>query len=132
MSCTSDVGQNDGKPLQRCGKDFRESFTALCTMIHASARDHGFWDSELNFGEKIALVHSELSEALEKNRKGVNNGLGLADEHCPQHSGVAIELADAIIRIMDLAGYLGMDIGAAIIENMNFNSNRPYLHGKTS
>ena len=105
---------------------FLETMENLQRNIHGQALKSGFWgEGGNNFGEKIALIHSELSEALEKHRKGVG-----PDEHCPEYSGVAIELADAVIRILDLCGYLGIDLGSAILAKANFNATRPYKHGK--
>ena len=70
------------------------------------------------FGLKLALVHSELSEALEGARKDK------ADEHLPHRKSVEVELADAGIRIADLAGAMGLDLGAAIAEKMAYNAQR--------
>lgn len=67
---------------------------------------------------KLALCHSELSEALEGMRKG------LMDDHLKHRAMVEVELADTMIRIMDLAGYLGLDLGGAIIEKLNYNAQR--------
>lgn len=68
--------------------------------------------------EKLALVHSEVSEALEGHRKGK------FDEHLPLRSAIEVELADAVIRIGDLAGALGLDLGGAIAEKMAYNAVR--------
>lgn len=68
--------------------------------------------------QKLALIHSEVSEALEGARKDKQ------DEHLPHRKSVEVELADAVIRIMDLAGALGLDIGAAIAEKMAYNAQR--------
>lgn len=68
--------------------------------------------------EKIALIHSEVSEALEGLRKDK------ADEHLPHRKSVEVELADAVIRIADLAGALGLDLGGAIAEKMAYNAQR--------
>lgn len=73
---------------------------------------------ERNFGELIALVHSELSEALEADRKG------LMDSHLPHRKGVEVELADAVIRIFDMAGGLGLQLGEAIAEKLAYNQQR--------
>lgn len=71
-----------------------------------------------NVGELIALMHSELSEALEAHRKD------LMDDKLPHRNGVEVELADTMIRILDAAGGLGLDIGGALEEKLAFNRNR--------
>lgn len=68
--------------------------------------------------KKLALVHSEVSEALEGHRKG------LMDDHLPHRPMVEVELADAIIRIMDLAGGLDLDVVGAIAEKLEYNRSR--------
>lgn len=71
-----------------------------------------------NKGEMLCLIHSEISEAMEGERKG------LMDDHLPHRVMAEVELADAVIRIMDYAGRFKYDIGGAIIEKMEYNSNR--------
>lgn len=68
--------------------------------------------------QKLCLVHSEVSEAMEGHRKG------LQDDKLPHRSMIEVELADAVIRIADLAGALQIDLGAAIAEKMAFNAER--------
>lgn len=70
-------------------------------------------------GQKLALIHSEVSEAMEGHRKG------LPDDKLPHRPMVEVELADAVIRIADLAGALGLDLGGAIAEKLAFNAQRP-------
>ena len=70
------------------------------------------------FSNKLALIHSEISEAMEGDRKG------LMDAHLPHRPMREVELADAIIRIFDLAGAYGMDLGGAIEEKMAYNLQR--------
>lgn len=67
---------------------------------------------------KLCLIHSEISEAMEGHRKN------LMDEHLPHRSMLEVELADAVIRIADLAGALGLDLGGAIAEKMAYNATR--------
>lgn len=71
-----------------------------------------------NVGELIALCHSELSEALEGHRKG------LKDDKLPTRPMVEVELADLLIRVFDMCGGLGLDIGGAFVEKMIYNANR--------
>ena len=74
--------------------------------------------------QAIALMHSELSEALEADRKD------LKDNKLTHRSGLEVELADAIIRIKDFAGGKDLDIDGAIKEKLAYNTTRPYLHGE--
>lgn len=69
--------------------------------------------------QKLCLTHSEVSEAMEGHRKG------LMDDKLPHRPMLEVELADAVIRIADLAGALGLDLGGAIAEKMAFNAQRP-------
>lgn len=84
----------------------------------------GFWDSD-NTGEKIALMHSELSEALEADRKNIES-----DDKIPDFTGVEAELADTVIRILDFAGCKNLRLGEAIMAKLQFNLTRPFKHGK--
>lgn len=68
--------------------------------------------------QKLLLIHSEVSEACEAHRKG------LMDSHLPHRNGIEVELADAAIRIFDLAGALGFDLGAAMSEKLAYNAMR--------
>lgn len=93
------------------------------------AEDHG-WHEDIDdrtFVEKLALVHSEVSEALEEYRDGHLIDETYFDGTKPE--GVPIELADAVIRIFDLAGIYGIDIDAAISTKQDFNRTRPFRHG---
>lgn len=74
--------------------------------------------------QAIALMHSELSEALEADRKD------LMDNKLTHRSGLEVELADAIIRIKDFAGGKDLDIDGAVEEKLAYNTTRPYLHGE--
>lgn len=68
--------------------------------------------------EKLCLVHSEVSESMEAARKG------LMDDKLPHRKGIEVELADAVIRILDLCGALELDLANAIAEKLNYNASR--------
>ena len=104
---------------------FIEAFKRMQESIHANAKDKGWWDEPRTNGEIIALIHSELSEALEGMRHG-----NPPDQHLPELSSVEVELADAIIRIMDYAQVGNLKVAEALIAKMQYNKNRPHKHGK--
>jgi hypothetical protein len=113
----------------------------LQKKIHENAVQKGFWnfqeevysvystckeDIKLHVtATKLALCHSELSEALEDARNGHQ-----PDDKIPEFSGAEVELADCIIRILDLAGGRGWRVAEAMIAKMRYNASRPYKHGK--
>ena len=94
-------------------------------LAHSTATDAGWYNDpatgepvERNFGEVVALMHSELSEALEADRKG------LMDDKLPHRDGREVEFADCIIRILDTAAALGLDVAGALIEKNRYNQQR--------
>ncbi len=101
------------------------NLTEFAKKVHQNAVEHGWWEEERSFGDIVALCHSELSEALEEYRK--NNPHFYYDGEKPE--GIAVELADCIIRILDYCGREEIDIEAIILEKHEFNKTRPYKHG---
>lgn len=104
------------------------ALTNISNLVHSMNVEAGWWsdiktgeslkDNPLFIASKLLMVHSEISEATEAHRKGKN------DDKLPHRSGVEVELADAMIRIFDLAGAMNMDIGWAIVEKLVYNQQR--------
>lgn len=95
------------------------------TYCHDAAFNAGWWDAAetpaeriMLYAVKIALIHSEISEALEGIRKATD------DAHLPHRLSVEVELADALIRIFDLAGAMGLDLDGAVEEKVLYNQVR--------
>jgi hypothetical protein len=122
------------KELERNVTDL--NFLAL--QIHQTAKEKGFWDEILLdpesgllrvppptpkevgafISEKLCLIHSEVSEALEDHRRD-------------QHDHMAEELADVLIRVLDLSAFMNYNIAAAVSDKMEKNQQRERMHGKS-
>jgi NTP pyrophosphatase (non-canonical NTP hydrolase) len=86
--------------------------------IHQVAVDHLFWEYPVSIPEKLCLIHSEVSEALE------------ADRTLGSKKNLGEELADIIIRTLDLAQFLGYNMDEEVSRKHEINKSRPIRHGK--
>lgn len=93
--------------------------------VHDVAVSKGWWENDRDFGALLTLIHCELSEAYEEYRH--DKPLHYTHEGKPE--GTAIELVDALIRILDTLASLGVDIDELMTLKNEFNKTRPYRHG---
>ena len=105
-------------------REFVELWNIQAKNAHETAICKGWWGTDRNDGECIALIHSELSEALEAMRHG-----NPPDEHIPEYGSLEVELADAVIRIMDFGQARRLRVAEAILAKMEYNKTRPHKHG---
>lgn len=118
----------------------------LVKAAHDNAVSKGWWDEDRSFGEIIALIHSEASEALEDYRNGKKPSQVWYERKDEDGSiwstadpgttfkdwkpcGIPSELADIVIRVFDACGRYGIDLERAITEKMAYNATRPQRHG---
>lgn len=96
------------------------------------AEDHGFHDVGQTVGDKLMLIVSEAAEALDDHRDGHEvSDYWMAGKDGTKPCGIPSELADIVIRTLDMAECYGVDLSPAIIDKMTYNRTRPFLHGRT-
>ena len=95
------------------------------TQIHALARESGWWEEEVPTMQALCLIHCEISEAVEEFRS--NRTELYYDKDKPE--GMFVELADAVIRILDFCEHHKVDLEHLIALKHQYNKTRPYRHG---
>lgn len=122
------------QPMEVLDFQFAARFKEMQDVVCRDNEEKGLHDmktvedtgipNELYLPTKLSLIISEIVEAIEADRTNKTH-----DDHLPTHSAIGCELADAVIRCMDLAGELGIDLGQYIVDKLAYNRGRPFRHG---
>lgn len=102
----------------------------LTEIVHANSVAHGWWENDFDRHPLalLFLVQSELAEAGEEYRDHHDISEVYYNGNKPE--GFPVELADAVIRILDICGYYKIDLEKVLLEKHEYNKTRPYKHGK--
>ena len=122
------------------------NLTELSQRIHAGNVERGFYEHPATFPDRCMLIVSEIAEAVEAHRNGRTTEHGDVDQACRMAAlemapvvgffkdkvkdTVEDEIADAIIRLLDLSGYMNIDIDAHVAAKLSYNATRGIRHGK--
>jgi len=119
---------------------FANGLTAAAKQVHKDNKQKGFWDKEREVGTLLMLATSELAEALEADRKGRYTGKIVSEdkekEEFPQWFEQNIkdtfedEMADTVIRILDICGAMDIDLEWHINQKLKYNRTREHMHSK--
>jgi NTP pyrophosphatase (non-canonical NTP hydrolase) len=102
----------------------------VCAEAFKTNEEHGFHDESITVGDRLMLMVSEISEAMEEYRdhRGLNETY-YNWEKPDKPEGIPIELADVVIRIADFCAIYGIDLDQAVRVKMAYNRTRPFKHG---
>ena len=137
---TSEEIKEKRKQLVQLLDKHAPALDTLAQICFEIAELNGFYDGaerdeDLNFGERCALLHSEISEAFESYRKFGYEG---RDDHLPQHSAVKVEIIDNIVRSLDMyrallqtGPYMSVSPSEVFFDKCMYNIERPYKHNKS-
>ena len=104
-------------------EEFIKAVSSMQRRVRLNNKERGF--EVMDIPRSLCLIHSEISEALEAHRED-----NPPDKKIPEFDNFTVELADAVIRILDLAGGMKLPLAEAIVAKKAFNKTRPYKHGK--
>lgn len=95
-----------------------EAIRSMQRKIGGLNKQVGWWDNPVEVGTRLMLIVTEIAEATEGARKD------LQDDHLPHRKMFEVELADAVIRILDLAAFYNLELAEAIAEKHDYNAKR--------
>jgi len=116
-----------GEP-EKISNDWKWGLDRLQKIVGEDNKAKGFWKERTSIDRTLILIISEIIEAHEELRAGNEINGAYYKEGKPE--GFGIEIADALIRILDLAEYHNLNMAILVEEKLNYNRTRPHMHGK--